>query len=369
MSSTAIEHNGLVVYRHDPKSAVAIGSVDRAAFYQLKTMLQGVLARGTARSIGGPRAVRRRQDRHHRRRERRLVRRLHQRRHGGGLGRLRQRRRQAAHARRRRDRRPHRGPDLRADHAGGVGACRAQDRAGAAVARSEAPAVVQVDRPRIGRGAASAAAWRAADHRMLPHRSQGQIIDTQYRLVSRESAYIYRDPRGYDVAPNPFPFFAPSSSRSPAITTRAATMATTSDGYGRYIQAPRDSCDRPPRPISTAARSIRTAAVRTRSAGPGATAARIPMDASTDHRSARSGLYLGPPAILLKDIQRCAALARSPCSWAWRRWSRSFAAPSLDHAGRLHRSSGSRRSPRSPGSPSTSSSRRRSRSSTGRATN
>ena len=30
---------------------VAIGSVDRAAFYQLKSMMQGVLARGTARSI------------------------------------------------------------------------------------------------------------------------------------------------------------------------------------------------------------------------------------------------------------------------------------------------------------------------------
>ena len=47
----SIERNGLIVYRHDPKSAVTIGSVDRAAFYQLKTMLQGVLARGTARSM------------------------------------------------------------------------------------------------------------------------------------------------------------------------------------------------------------------------------------------------------------------------------------------------------------------------------
>ena len=33
--------------------SVTIGSVDRAAFYQLKTMMQGVLARGTARSIAG----------------------------------------------------------------------------------------------------------------------------------------------------------------------------------------------------------------------------------------------------------------------------------------------------------------------------
>jgi len=47
----SIERNGVVVYRHDPRSAVAIKSVDRAAFYQLKTMLQGVLARGTARAI------------------------------------------------------------------------------------------------------------------------------------------------------------------------------------------------------------------------------------------------------------------------------------------------------------------------------
>jgi membrane carboxypeptidase/penicillin-binding protein len=49
----SIERNGATVYRHDPKSATRIGSVDRAAFYQLKTMLQGVLARGTARSIAG----------------------------------------------------------------------------------------------------------------------------------------------------------------------------------------------------------------------------------------------------------------------------------------------------------------------------
>ncbi|HEY6992435.1 MAG TPA: transglycosylase domain-containing protein [Xanthobacteraceae bacterium] len=49
----SIERNGSTVYRHDPKSSVMIASVDRAAFYQLKTILQGVLARGTARSIAG----------------------------------------------------------------------------------------------------------------------------------------------------------------------------------------------------------------------------------------------------------------------------------------------------------------------------
>jgi penicillin-binding protein 1A len=49
----SIERNGATIYRHDPKSTVMMSSVDRAAFYQLKTMLQGVLARGTARSISG----------------------------------------------------------------------------------------------------------------------------------------------------------------------------------------------------------------------------------------------------------------------------------------------------------------------------
>jgi 1A family penicillin-binding protein len=48
----SIEQDGRTIYRHDPRP-VAIGSVDRASFYQLKTMLQGVLARGTARSMAG----------------------------------------------------------------------------------------------------------------------------------------------------------------------------------------------------------------------------------------------------------------------------------------------------------------------------
>jgi penicillin-binding protein 1A len=47
----SIERNGLVVYRHDPKASTMISSVDRTAFYQLKTMMQGVVARGTARAI------------------------------------------------------------------------------------------------------------------------------------------------------------------------------------------------------------------------------------------------------------------------------------------------------------------------------
>jgi penicillin-binding protein 1A len=46
----SIEHNGLVVYRHEPTTS-RVASADRVSFYQLKTMLQGVLARGTAHAI------------------------------------------------------------------------------------------------------------------------------------------------------------------------------------------------------------------------------------------------------------------------------------------------------------------------------
>jgi penicillin-binding protein 1A len=46
----SIQRDGHAVFVHE-QSAVRIESVDPAAFYQLKTMMQGVLARGTARSI------------------------------------------------------------------------------------------------------------------------------------------------------------------------------------------------------------------------------------------------------------------------------------------------------------------------------
>ncbi len=46
----SIERNGQVIYRHQPMP-VTIRSVDPAAFYQLKSMMQGVVARGTARVI------------------------------------------------------------------------------------------------------------------------------------------------------------------------------------------------------------------------------------------------------------------------------------------------------------------------------
>jgi penicillin-binding protein 1A len=46
----SIERDGQVIYHHKPMP-VAVKSVDPAAFYQLKSMLQGVVARGTANSI------------------------------------------------------------------------------------------------------------------------------------------------------------------------------------------------------------------------------------------------------------------------------------------------------------------------------
>jgi penicillin-binding protein 1A len=48
----SIEHKGLMVYRHEAATASRpIASADRVSFFQLKTMLQGVLARGTAHAI------------------------------------------------------------------------------------------------------------------------------------------------------------------------------------------------------------------------------------------------------------------------------------------------------------------------------
>jgi penicillin-binding protein 1A len=46
----SVEQNGSVLYHRDAKAPVRLASADRVAFYQLKTMLQGVLERGTARA-------------------------------------------------------------------------------------------------------------------------------------------------------------------------------------------------------------------------------------------------------------------------------------------------------------------------------
>ena len=46
-----IEDGGRTVYKYPTTPLIRIGSADRTSFYQLKTILQGVVARGTARSI------------------------------------------------------------------------------------------------------------------------------------------------------------------------------------------------------------------------------------------------------------------------------------------------------------------------------
>jgi membrane carboxypeptidase/penicillin-binding protein len=47
----SVEEDGRTVWRDDGKPLVWLGSADRAAFYQLKSMLQGVVARGTANAM------------------------------------------------------------------------------------------------------------------------------------------------------------------------------------------------------------------------------------------------------------------------------------------------------------------------------
>jgi penicillin-binding protein 1A len=47
----SIEANGRTVYQYPNAPLPWIGTADRTAFYQLKTMLQGVVARGTARAV------------------------------------------------------------------------------------------------------------------------------------------------------------------------------------------------------------------------------------------------------------------------------------------------------------------------------
>lgn len=49
----SIEQDGKVIYRQPAESAARIASADGVAFYQLKTILQGVLQRGTATRIAG----------------------------------------------------------------------------------------------------------------------------------------------------------------------------------------------------------------------------------------------------------------------------------------------------------------------------
>ena len=48
-----IELDGQTVFKYPDTPLPFVGAADRTSFYQLKTMLQGVVARGTARAIGG----------------------------------------------------------------------------------------------------------------------------------------------------------------------------------------------------------------------------------------------------------------------------------------------------------------------------
>ena len=47
----SIEANGRTIYQYPAQNAASVDPADRASFYQLKTILQGVVARGTARAI------------------------------------------------------------------------------------------------------------------------------------------------------------------------------------------------------------------------------------------------------------------------------------------------------------------------------
>jgi penicillin-binding protein 1A len=49
----SIEQDGKTIYQYPNGPLPRIGAADATSFYQLKTMLQGVVARGTARGIGG----------------------------------------------------------------------------------------------------------------------------------------------------------------------------------------------------------------------------------------------------------------------------------------------------------------------------
>ncbi|HEX3503854.1 MAG TPA: transglycosylase domain-containing protein, partial [Xanthobacteraceae bacterium] len=49
----SIEQHGKTIYQYPSAPLPRIGAADAASFYQLKTILQGVVARGTARAIGG----------------------------------------------------------------------------------------------------------------------------------------------------------------------------------------------------------------------------------------------------------------------------------------------------------------------------
>ena len=128
------DRNGRTIYRHDDRKCAACDAekwdggaapkltenreqvLDPLTAYQMTSILEGVVQRGTAQSGQGRRQAARRQDRHHERRQGRVVRRLLARSRGRRVPRL----RPAEVARQRRDRRPVRRAGLPRLHADGA---------------------------------------------------------------------------------------------------------------------------------------------------------------------------------------------------------------------------------------------------------
>jgi penicillin-binding protein 1A len=230
----SIERNGLVVYRHDPKSSANIGSVDRAAFFQLKSMMQGVLSRGTARSIANlaPYVAGKTGTSDNENDawfvgvtndvtvavwlgydnadgKRRTL--------GGGAT--------GGHVAV-----PIFEPVIQAVWA------HVAPKAALAPPSPEAKRQLACRSTALESGEAQARSVRPITEcfRIDP---SGQIVDTQYRLVSREDAYYGRDPGGfYGVGPNPNPF-----GWNGYYDQRQGSNPGYYDNYGRYVprEAPR----------------------------------------------------------------------------------------------------------------------------------
>ena len=148
-----------------------------------------------------------------------------------------------------------------------------------------------------------------ADHRMLPPRSDRQGARHPIPAgVARRRLYLSR-PALRRGAESDSRSLRRSSRGNRAITTRAATMAT--------IRTVRDAIFR--RRAIRASRS--TGVIR----GPSRRLDVMCMDARSDHsssnsRNSRSGIRAGSGASGHSSERHptCAALARSPCLWAWR---------------------------------------------------
>jgi len=230
----SIERNGLIVYRHDPKSSAMIGSVDRAAFYQLKTLMQGVLARGTARSIAGLAPyVAGKTGTSDNENDAWFVGITNDVTVAVWLG---------------YDNSDGKRRTLGGGATGGHVAVPIFETVIQAVWTHVSPkTALAPPSPEAKRDLACKSVDLEPGETMQPRAPRpitecfridqsGQIIDTQYRLVSAETAYYGRDPWGYyGVGPNPNPFgwngyYDPRQGSNPGYY----------DNYGRYVPTPRD---------------------------------------------------------------------------------------------------------------------------------